>query len=227
MQLVADPAQLTAAATDAILAIVSFAGAVYVLGYRRTDAWKARLWGVLLIGGTIATGMGTITHGIAVSRATHVMLWSWIHLVLWIVAALFAVGALYDFAGPAVARRALPRCLIGVIVFFGLNRLIGSPLAVVIAFEGVVLVLAVATYAWLAISRRLEGAFPMALGIAFTLTGAGVQAFGLGHFRFIWQFDHNGSYHLIQLVGLALIILGLRTSFRSVASKAMRPSSSA
>jgi hypothetical protein len=29
----------------------------------------------------------------------------------------------------------------------------------------------------------------------------------------LWQFDQNGLYHLIQMVGVALLLVGLRTAF--------------
>ncbi len=64
---------------------------------------------------------------------------------------------------------------------------------------------------WLASSLT---AFSMALGVALTIVGAAVQALELGAFHFIWQFDHNSAYHLIQVLGLAVIIWGLRAGFR-------------
>lgn len=41
--------------------------------------------------------------------------------------------------------------------------------------------------------------------------GAGaLQAADLGSIRLVWEFDHNGLFHLVQLLGLALMVAGLR-----------------
>ncbi|MDJ0809258.1 MAG: hypothetical protein QNJ01_04110, partial [Desulfobacterales bacterium] len=57
---------------------------------------------------------------------------------------------------------------------------------------------------------RLKGAWLMAGGILATIVAAGVQAGRLLAFTFIWPFDHNGVYHLIQMAGIVLIVAGLR-----------------
>ena len=65
-------------------------------------------------------------------------------------------------------------------------------------------------YSWLAAGGHLEGAWLMVAGILVTMMAAGVQAANVGSFTFIWQFDHNGAYHLLQMMGVGLIVAGLR-----------------
>jgi hypothetical protein len=36
-----------------------------------------------------------------------------------------------------------------------------------------------------------------------------VQAVDRGAVRLFWEFDHNGLFHLVQLVGVALLAAGL------------------
>jgi hypothetical protein len=54
------------------------------------------------------------------------------------------------------------------------------------------------------------GAVPMAAALAVSLAAGVVQASDVGPVRLVWDFDHNGVFHLVQLVGLALLLTGLR-----------------
>jgi predicted ferric reductase len=77
---------------------------------------------------------------------------------------------------------------------------------------------ALGAYGWLAINNQLPGAGWMAAGVLVTLIAAGVQALWKGQARpltFIWQFDQNGLYHLIQMVGVVLLLVGLRIGLLS------------
>ena len=73
--------------------------------------------------------------------------------------------------------------------------------------------LALTGYLWLAVAGQLDGAWLMAAGILVTIIAAAVQIGKSVTFTFIWPFDHNGTYHLIQLVGLILLVAGLSKSF--------------
>ncbi len=52
----------------------------------------------------------------------------------------------------------------------------------------------------------------MATGIFFSIIAAGIQANKSIFLTFIWQFDHNGIYHMVQVAGLMLLLMGLRWS---------------
>ncbi len=65
---------------------------------------------------------------------------------------------------------------------------------------------------WVAYRGHLEGAWLMAVGIFVTIIAAGVQAGNAFSFTFIWSFDHNGVYHLLQMVGIVFLVAGLRKS---------------
>ena len=72
---------------------------------------------------------------------------------------------------------------------------------------------ALVAYGWLAINQQLAGVGLMAAGILVTMMAAGVQAGESVSFTFIWKFDHNGAFHLIQMVGIILLTAGLRATF--------------
>jgi hypothetical protein len=57
----------------------------------------------------------------------------------------------------------------------------------------------------------------MAAALAVSLAAGVVQALDLGVVRLLWDFDHNGVFHLVQLFGLALLVVGLRRRLVSTA----------
>jgi hypothetical protein len=54
----------------------------------------------------------------------------------------------------------------------------------------------------------------MAAGIFVSIIAAGIQANKSVFLTFIWRFDHNGFYHLVQIVGLIILLMGLRSSIQ-------------
>ena len=52
----------------------------------------------------------------------------------------------------------------------------------------------------------------MAGGILISLIAAGLQACKRITLNLIWSFDHNGVFHLVQIVGLCFLVAGLRLS---------------
>ncbi len=59
----------------------------------------------------------------------------------------------------------------------------------------------------------------MALGLGVSLAAGLVQSATSLMVRFIWTFDHNGIFHLIQLLGLGVLIRGLRVTLQSPAGE--------
>ena len=47
--------------------------------------------------------------------------------------------------------------------------------------------------------------------MAVNILAAAVQAEGALGFTLIWTFDHNGVFHLVQMVGLGLLVWGLKS----------------
>ena len=57
---------------------------------------------------------------------------------------------------------------------------------------------------------QLTGAAVMAAGITISIIAAAVQASGAVSVTVLWEFDHNGIFHLIQIAGVAVLVIGLR-----------------
>jgi hypothetical protein len=100
-------------------------------------------------------------------------------------------------------------------IFFGVTLIKPDSFLVFIVYEAVALLFALGVYIWLTWAGQLLGAGWMAAGVLLTISAAVVQASwdGKAHpLTFIWQFDQNGLYHLIQMAGVLLLLAGLRTA---------------
>ncbi len=124
--------------------------------------------------------------------------------------ALFVVGAVGDWRGDAAARRVLAPMLALAIVFYGVTRLTGGSFLAFVVYEGAALLFSLGVYASLAASGRRSGAAVMAAALILSLAAGAVQATVRGSVRLVWEFDHNGLFHLVQLAGLALMVAALR-----------------
>jgi hypothetical protein len=214
MKYIKDPAEQTTAITDIILAIVAFGG-MLILYWNLTDnkeLWKIIIWSTAfgLIG--LAAVMGAAAHGLVISRAAHDRLWQLLNMLLALAVSLFVAGVVYDLWGLSVCLKVLPVMLIAGLGFFGATRLYPDIFFVFIVYEGLALIFALSAYIYLAVRGELAGAVFMAAGILISILAAGIQANNSISLTVIRQFDHNGIYHIVQVVGLILLLVGLRES---------------
>jgi TctA family transporter len=86
---------------------------------------------------------------------------------------------------------------------------------VFVVYEAIAMLFALVVYVVLAARETLRGAAMMAAGVLVSIVAAAVQATGAVRFTLIWDFDHNGAFHLIQMVGLLFLLIGLRTDLVS------------
>ena len=71
------------------------------------------------------------------------------------------------------------------------------------------IVLAIVAY------KITPGAWLMATGVFCSIIAAAIQTRKSVSLTFIWRFDHNGIYHLVQVLGLMFLLIGLRWSVQS------------
>jgi uncharacterized protein DUF6962 len=187
MDLVGVVTERTTAATDAVLALAS---AAVILVLRRTTP---------------------PSFGRAVWQAAFAA------LALGVTMALFVVGAVRDWRGEAAGRRVLAPMLALAVVFYGITRLTGGSFLAFVVYEAAALLFSLGVYLRLATGPARAGAAPMAAALAVSLAAGVVQASGVGPVRLVWDFDHNGVFHLVQLVGVALLLTGLRRLLASTA----------
>lgn len=214
MKYIEDSAERTTAVTDIILAVVAFVGVVFLRGFISNSGilWKINIWSaaVGMIG--LAAVLGAAAHGLELSHTFHNRIWLVLNVALSLAVSLFVVGVVYDLWGFEISLTMLPIMLAAGVGFYLATLLHPGIFVLFIVYEVFALVFALGVYAFLAIEQDMPGAWLMASGILVSIVAAGIQVKKSVAVTIIWLFDHNGVYHLVQTVGLILIIAGLRWS---------------
>ncbi|MFZ7128208.1 MAG: DUF6962 family protein [Desulfobacterales bacterium] len=206
------PTEQTTAATDAVLALVAVACMIALRRHRSSDPFKVKLWSWTFGLLALAAVLGAIAHGFQTSAALRDLLWQPLNLSLGLAVALFCLGAFRDMWGRRFAKRALP-VMIGLgVVFYAVTRMAGGAFFVFIIYEAAAMLTALAVYTRLAAARLLAGAWLMAGGVLVSIVAAALQAGGSVRVTLIWPFDHNGVFHLVQIVGILILTAGLKTA---------------
>jgi len=199
--------ELTTAATDAALAVVSAAFAILFARRRTGNRWRMGLWAWVFGLTALGSALGAAAHGLALGATVRWALWQPLYLSLGLTVALFLVAAIRDGFGEARARRSLPAALAVGAVFYAITEIGGGSFGLFVAYEAVAMLAALIIYIRLAAGGR-RGAGYVAAGIALTLAAAGVQAspFSL---TVVWPLDHNALFHLVQLAALFVLAHGV------------------
>jgi len=210
MKLVKDPAEQTTAVTDIILALVAFGGVLLLQwpqvnssGLLRINVWSTAIG---LIG--LAAALGAVAHGLRLKTILHDRIWMVLNLALALAVSLFVVGVINDLWGYELARKALPFMLIAGLGFYLTTLIYPGIFFLFIVYEGLALFIALGAYLFLTVNGK-PGACFMAGGVLLSMIAAGLQARKSIAFTLVWKFDHNGIYHIIQTVGLLLLITGV------------------
>jgi len=98
--------------------------------------------------------------------------------------------------------------------FFAITQLLSGAFLVFVVYEAVAMLAALGIYVTLAGRRRLPGAELMALAILLNIVAAGIQASESIRFALVWPFDHNGLFHIVQMIAVVVLMLGLRQSLQ-------------
>jgi hypothetical protein len=211
MELIPSVTERTTAATDLLLAVAALAGAGYLR--RGPPSAARRIWAAALAAAGLASLLGAVTHGLVMSEARRDALWQPLFLLLGIAVACFVAGAVGDGWGRRAARRTLVPMLVLALAFYAATRLAGGDFLVFVLFQAGGLLAALAVYLFLA-RRGRPGAPLVAAALAASLAAGAIQADESLAARLVWEFDHNGLYHLAQLAGLALLVAGLARTLR-------------
>ncbi|UCF92771.1 MAG: hypothetical protein JSW39_01030 [Desulfobacterales bacterium] len=214
MQRIANPIEWTTAVTDAGLALVATGGLGYLQCLGASQTWKVNLWSGALGGIALSGLLGFLAHGFVLSAATHHRVWQLLNLTLGLAVSLFVVGVAYDLGGPETARRLLPAMLALAFGFFLVTQMFPGIFFIFIGYEATALVFALGAYGWLAFNARLNGAVLMAAGVLFSSMAAVIQLNKRICLTLIWRFDHNGLFHLVQIIGLLVLLVGLGASLQ-------------
>lgn len=185
--------------------------AVYALA--RIRAWrglKATVWTLAFGLLAAASFLGAAAHGLAMSDATHKLLWQPLNLSLGLALGFFVAGAVFDFWGESTARKVIPMMVVMGIAFYLVTVLIPGTFLTFIAYEALAMFFALGVYVFLTVKKSLAGAGWMTAGVLVTILAAVVQAAGPQQQSILWDFDNNGVFHLIQMVAMLLLLRGLQ-----------------
>jgi hypothetical protein len=217
MRLTTIPTELTTAATDAVLAVLAAGCILYLARWVERDRWRVMLWCSVLALLALSAALGAIVHAFELS------LWATLYLLLGLTVALFVVAAAYDWRGVTLARRLFVPMVLVAGVFFAITRLVAGTFLVFVVYEGAAMFLALGVYVVLAWGNRLRGAAVVALGIALNIVAAGIQASRAVAFTAIWPFDHNGVFHLVQMLAVLVLVVGVRRGLEPATPPIGRP----
>jgi hypothetical protein len=207
--LIRSSTELTTSATDAVLAIECAVVIAFLLSTGAADRWRTRLWCSVFGLLAIASFLGVLVHGLDMPDSIRAALWKPLYLSLGILVALFVVGAIADWRGRAMAQRLVPWSIGVGAAFFALTQFVSGAFIVFVIYEAIALLSALAIYTFLAATHCLKGAAVVALAILLNLAAAGVQASPVS-VHVLFPFDHNGIFHLVQMLSTAMLGLGLR-----------------
>jgi len=160
----------------------------------------------------LAAALGAVAHGLVLSQTFHHRIWLVLNMALSLAVSLFVVGVVYDLWGFEISLTTLPILLTTGLGFYLTTLIYPDIFFLFIVYEVVALVFALCAYIFLTIQKDQPGAWLMAAGILVSIIAAGIQANKSVVLTFIWRFDHNGIYHLLQVVGLMLLLMGLQWS---------------
>ena len=207
--LISSATEQTTAATDLIIAVLAIIAMAY-LKRAGPRGLRGKLWrGVFLL---LAVGamLGAIGHGIVLGEQAYAIVWSMVYLPLSLLVGTFVAATLRDMAGDTVARRVIPILLVVALGFFGFALRSPDNFLPFIVYEIVAMTLSLAGFIWITIMGGLPGATWITASIAINILAAVIQAEGSAGFTLIWQFDHNGVFHLVQMIAIAFLVYGLR-----------------
>jgi MFS family permease len=201
--------ELTTAGTDAVIALISVVCMAVLSRYRSEHRWRVGIWNWVFGLLAIASILGAIAHGLELTLTTQEWLWRPLFLSLGLVVALFVIGAVFDFKGKRAAQISLVPMLVLALGFFAVTQIASGTFLVFVAYEAVAMLAVLGMYLSLALKGQLKGAAVIATGVVLNIVAAGIQASETISLTVVVPFDHNGVFHLVQIVALVVLTLGL------------------
>ncbi len=212
LKIISSPTEITTAITDILLALVAGGAVIFLQCSESNEIWKINAWSWAFVLMALSGFLGAIAHGLELTEAQHQRIWHLINLSLGLTVSVFVIGVAYDLWGHAVAAKMLPWMVVCALLFFLVTRLFPGIFFVFIVYEAAALLFACAAYGWLTITDQLDGAALIAAGVLVSIIAAGIQASKKVSIKFVFEFDHNGIFHIIQMFGIILLVAGIRQS---------------
>lgn len=175
---------------------------------------KAKIWGWAFGLLAFAALTGAIAHGFQMSKELNYILWQPLNLALGLTVSLFVAGVIFDMTDGSLPKFILPLLITIGTLFYLITLFFPGSFLVFIFYEAIAMLFSLVVYIVLSFRHRLKGASQMATGILITMIAAAIQASEAVHFHLIWEFDHNGVFHIVQVPGLLILYVGLKMDQR-------------
>lgn len=205
------PLERTTAASDLVLAVLAFLCTLSLIRNRRADAWKTGLWSSVFLTFGVAALLGAITHGFDLPENVTTVIWMPLYYLLGLAVANFIACVIYEIYGPVIARKSLFPLFAVSVIFFIVTQMYRDIFMVFVIYQASAVILATGVYSGIAIKRKKAGAWFMVAGLVVTLAAGIFQTMNSLVLTLIWDFDHNGIYHLTQMLGIVLLFSGLKS----------------
>ena len=215
MEFIDIPTEQTTAITDIFLALAAMFVSVSIFRIgKRVDRTKTHIWSWAFSLLAAAAMIGAIAHGIKMSTQLNYIIWQPLNLFLGLAIALFAAGVIYDSKGYSIPKSIFILLIISALLFYSITLFIPGSFFIFILYEALAMLFSLVMYSYLWIKKRFLGAKYMAIGILITIIAAVIQSSNIS-LTLIWVFDHNGLFHIVQIIALYFLFIGLKTEFRS------------
>ncbi|UCD38959.1 MAG: hypothetical protein JSW54_05640 [Fidelibacterota bacterium] len=198
----------TTAITDFLLGLESFAFAALLTAGTYTFP-SLPYWTATLIMLGIAALLGGFAHGLA-----RFSIFAIIYPCLAILMTSFILATLVDSFGQELAHQVRWFIAFLALIFMLVAWRYPTRIRAYAVVLAALMILAFLLYLRQALTTTLPGSAYIAAGIATTILAAALLL-KRARITLIWTFDHNGVYHLVQMVGVLFFYLGL--SQRSIA----------
>lgn len=200
--------ELTTAATDLLLGLLCLAVIWWLSDLR--SGFVRTIWMSVFALMAIASLLGAAAHGFDLSSRVRTALWQPLYLSLGLIIALLIVAGIHDWRGETAARTLLPWAVAAGAGFYAVTYALGGAFAIFIVFEAVAMIFVCGLYLLLW-SRGAPGSALITAGVGLSIAAAAVQATTMS-VRVVVPFDHNGLFHLVQLVATSVLAAGVRAS---------------
>lgn len=202
----------TTAATDLL---IFFLGCYYCWRLYKNaviDKKKRKYW-TIVVGATALAGLfGAAAHGFHLSETTYLIFWQLINVSLGFVIAFFVQGAIHEKWGASVSDKTLPWIYLTAVIFYVFSVVLQGSFLIFIGYQGLGMLLALGIFITIYTTNRQRHILLMIMGIILCIIAAIVQGTHSLAFHFIWPFDHNSSFHLIQALATVFIFKSLMIS---------------
>jgi len=214
----------TTAASDAVLAVIGLACALWVRQAGRADPWRGNVWSAAFGLAALGAALGAAVHGFRWSPGAEALWWRPLYLALALSIGLMVVGVVDEAWGRPAGRRTLPAVLGAALGFHGLTVLAPGGFLLFALVEASAMGFAVLACGWLTLRGRRASFALMTAGMALSLLAAVAQTQHALSLTVVWRFDHNGVFHLIQMPGLLALAAGLVRGARAPGRDSRRTS---